>query len=199
MTTETVETPTLGGLPIQGDISYYTEPDAAPQLGEDEFIARIKAVLDTGEIAAIGWAQYTPYFNDGDPCIFHIGEVYVFPKAERDPEVPRVVCGECGHQTDDIDYSEVEEGFAYHDETYDGVGALTTVGWRQEDDPRVSKATNDAVRVLLGNYSWRNTDAEARPGLQSGSFNQVCLKHFGDPALVVATSEGFTVEHYSHD
>lgn len=28
------------------------------------------------EIAAIRWEQYTPYFNDGDPCVFRVGELY---------------------------------------------------------------------------------------------------------------------------
>lgn len=30
-----------------------------------------------GDISAISWYQYTPYFNDGDPCVNSIGEVYV--------------------------------------------------------------------------------------------------------------------------
>jgi len=27
------------------------------------------------EIKAVYWCQYTPYFNDGDPCVFNVGEV----------------------------------------------------------------------------------------------------------------------------
>ncbi len=27
-------------------------------------------------VNAIRWTQYTPYFNDGDPCIFHVNDVY---------------------------------------------------------------------------------------------------------------------------
>ncbi len=26
-------------------------------------------------LGAIAWAQYTPYFNDGDPCVFSTGEI----------------------------------------------------------------------------------------------------------------------------
>lgn len=29
------------------------------------------------EAQAIRWPQYTPYFNDGDPCVFRVGEVTV--------------------------------------------------------------------------------------------------------------------------
>jgi hypothetical protein len=27
-------------------------------------------------IKAIGWTQFTPYFNDGDTCTFSVGEIY---------------------------------------------------------------------------------------------------------------------------
>ncbi len=39
------------------------------------------------DIKAIGWTQYTPYFNDGDPCVFGINELYVSATDERDEEV----------------------------------------------------------------------------------------------------------------
>lgn len=29
------------------------------------------------ELEAISWTQYTPGFNDGDPCYFQLGEIYV--------------------------------------------------------------------------------------------------------------------------
>jgi hypothetical protein len=28
-------------------------------------------------VKAIGWTQYTPYFNDGDPCVFSVNDLYV--------------------------------------------------------------------------------------------------------------------------
>lgn len=31
------------------------------------------------EIALITWTQYTPYFNDGDPCVFRVGDVWCVP------------------------------------------------------------------------------------------------------------------------
>ena len=27
------------------------------------------------QCVALRWAQYTPFFNDGDPCVFHLHEV----------------------------------------------------------------------------------------------------------------------------
>ena len=31
------------------------------------------------DVYGVRWTQYTPYFNDGDPCVFSMGAVSVFP------------------------------------------------------------------------------------------------------------------------
>ncbi len=42
-------------------------------------------------IKAIGWAQYTPYYSDGDPCEFDVREFYVCTKGDVDfSEVTRL-------------------------------------------------------------------------------------------------------------
>lgn len=33
------------------------------------------------EFAAIQWVQYTPYFNDGDECIFGVGDIFFIPES----------------------------------------------------------------------------------------------------------------------
>ena len=36
-------------------------------------------------VTAIEWTQYTPYFNDGDPCVFSVGEFrYRFQDSKGD-------------------------------------------------------------------------------------------------------------------
>lgn len=32
---------------------------------------------DRPKVQAVYWDQYAPYFNDGDPCIFHVHEFFV--------------------------------------------------------------------------------------------------------------------------
>lgn len=39
------------------------------------------------DVKAIGWTQYTPYFNDGDPCEFSVHELHASAVDERDDEV----------------------------------------------------------------------------------------------------------------
>ena len=37
------------------------------------------------QVKAVSWSQYTPYFNDGDPCTFSVNEPYFFFEGD-DPE-----------------------------------------------------------------------------------------------------------------
>lgn len=60
--------------PITGDPqnSFRT---SAPQLTPAEFLAQIDEFLAVPGVRGLVWDQYTPYFNDGDPCEFSINEV----------------------------------------------------------------------------------------------------------------------------
>lgn len=51
------------------------EKSAAKEIGE-----MFKGVLPKGY--AISWTQYTPYFNDGEPCTFSVKDAYVISKNE---------------------------------------------------------------------------------------------------------------------
>lgn len=45
---------------------------------ESEFTEALDAALSAEGIEAVRWEQYTPYFNDGDPCVFRVsGDVMV--------------------------------------------------------------------------------------------------------------------------
>lgn len=62
--------------PITGEINNFTR--GTPEQADPALlVAVIDAVLAFPEVEAIRWDQYTPYFNDGDPCEFSIYEVRV--------------------------------------------------------------------------------------------------------------------------
>jgi len=47
-----------------------------------------KEVFDAHpEIKAIGWTQYTPYYNDGNPCVFGVGD-FSYSEEDVDPSKP---------------------------------------------------------------------------------------------------------------
>ncbi|MCM3884146.1 hypothetical protein [Frankia sp. R82] len=61
---------TFAGLPIEGEVSYYQEPRDRPQKTAEEFKAALDRLFATAGVKAVVWTQYTPYFNDGEPCVF---------------------------------------------------------------------------------------------------------------------------------
>ena len=76
---------TVLGRPVTGEISYYARRDRCEQWPAEKFLELLDAVLDCPNVEAVRWYQYTPYFNDGDACIFHTGECYV-KLVDGDPE-----------------------------------------------------------------------------------------------------------------
>ena len=57
------------GLPIEGDV-YRRSHDVVTQRPAEELAPLIEAVLADPQVEAVRWRQYTPYFNDGEPCVF---------------------------------------------------------------------------------------------------------------------------------
>ncbi|MFE7797020.1 hypothetical protein [Nocardia sp. NPDC057440] len=60
---------TIAGRPISGTISHYGST-LREQQPLEELISALDAVFAFPEVGSIQWTQYTPYFNDGDACIF---------------------------------------------------------------------------------------------------------------------------------
>jgi hypothetical protein len=76
------------GIPVTGDINPgRIRRDQRPQ---SEFEPLVRALLDDDQVAAFGWRQYTPYFNDGEPCEFGAHGFWVRlvsqPESEDDDE-----------------------------------------------------------------------------------------------------------------
>jgi len=48
------------------------------KFGEEALKAEFKAYFDANpKVEAIRWRQYTPYFNDGDACVFRVRDFYI--------------------------------------------------------------------------------------------------------------------------
>lgn len=53
-----------------------------------------------GKLYQISWHQYTPYFNDGEPCEFGLDEIHMFSSEEYYNE-----CEEESYYEGDIEYN----------------------------------------------------------------------------------------------
>jgi hypothetical protein len=70
------------GIPVEGD--YTTPSTRVAQRPIEELQPVMQAVLDDPTITEFGWQQYTPYFNDGDPCEFSVYGLWVRTDADAD-------------------------------------------------------------------------------------------------------------------
>lgn len=191
---------TIDTRPIKGDIQNRNRGANIPQASAADFIAAIDAVLAFDEIDSIRWDQYTPYFNDGEPCEFGTGE-------------PRFRLTGTDEDSEDGDY---EDG--YHESLY-RYGKHTThderpsigysVAWNSPERKAYDEKYQQWSRKMYaddnkvpfiegerGEAALAATDALASAW---GAFEYVLQDNFGDPAQVTATREGFDVEYYEHD
>lgn len=163
------------GIPVEGDIS--GNDPRTPQRPLVEFEPLMRAVLDDPTIKAFGWRQYTPYFNDGDPCEFGVHGAW-FVTVDDDVDLDEVDDDEYG-----VDYGD-HPSLGCREYSYSG---------RYPDRVRIpgaytgpDEARYDRVRAL--------SDA-----IVGGEFDDVLLEAFGDHAAVRVSRESITVDTYEHD
>ena len=123
------------------------------------------------KLNAIVWTQYTPYFADGDPCVFSVGEVS-FTNAT-------------GDDLNDISYGE------YDGENEDVVCLSTYTSldstWIDEKTKVYAEEIDFNLCVQLGKL------------MESNEMEGVMLATFGDHVKVIATRDGFDIQEYDHD
>jgi hypothetical protein len=162
----------LGGIPIEG----YIMPThgVVDQDPIEYFVDALRGVFTTGVIKAVKWAQYTPYFNDGEPCVFTIHEPY-FRFADLD---------------DYDDGGDYEDGYlSSYEEKYQRI--LGGDKWNRETRSYDRIEGEDPVTGALVK-SFEDV-------LNSGRHTVELGRIFGDHAKVIATPDKFLVESYDHD
>jgi hypothetical protein len=171
MSTDTVKRNFLG-IPIEGEIQTNRR---SPQKPLAELEPLIRALLDDEEIVSFGWHQYTPYFNDGETCVFSVYTPWFRTAADT------------GEGSSDDDGNELEVSDWHEHPTLGGRDWDAPKG---ADDERPYKGSNEA--------RWRRCLAFTN-ALDSDAFDDVLQEAFGDHCEITVTRDGITVEGYSHD
>lgn len=188
---------TFLGLPIDGE-PYISHRNEAPQLSEEEVTNLFRNVLSYNDVRAIGWTQYTPFFNDGEPCVFRSGDVYV---SLRGVEVDE-------NTLDLYDYGWME------DDTENN-GRVWLSDYSEDFKTRIGDNSRDysKPRDAQGNYQYKqNPDDAPNPELfrdwtaletaiNSGACNSALMMLFGDHAQVIIDNEHgkVIIDEYEHD
>lgn len=188
--------------PIEGRISRYRDK-AVEQHGPERFLSDLDQLLAVQGVETVRWEQFTPYFNDGDACEFGTGEVRVklaerfgvdeyggdyadgyitsyslWSYGEVDEE-PKRYLDKDGIPTDSYLYNSPNPAYhAWSAKKYD------------ESNKVFSLNGQDTTEIYAALSAFESNMA---------NFESVLLNNFGDPALVTATTDGFSVEYYEHD
>lgn len=120
-------------------------------------------------LTKIQWTQYTPYFNDGDACVF----------SANDPEL--FMGGE----------SEDDENDGEGDDTYGLVS-------RGRDYCKPDSDYNKERRAKL-EQKYGTATVAAFLSVWSRLDDEILLAVFGDHQQITITKDEVTVEEYSHD
>lgn len=156
-------------LPIDGEVQFSRAP--TEQRPDEDLENALRTVLLFDVVDAIRWRQYTPYFNDGDPCVFHThGVDWKFVGVDE----------EAG------DY---DDGFV---EGYDP--AYQEIVGKYEYVPKVGRVAVDPPNPALTEAVYA-----AEKAIEGGAHDILLLKTFGDHAEIIATREKFSVDFYEHD
>lgn len=120
-------------------------------------------------VYAFGWRQYTPYFNDGEPCEFGMGELSILGRADME-DAPE-------------DEYELANWFSENDVWYGGTESFRP--WSSNSrlrEPRYKEAS-DAIEALY----------------KVLSYNDLAKEVFGDHVSVLFKESGIEVEEYDHE
>lgn len=159
--------------PIKGDITRSYHHDT-PQVDAATFLAEVDRALAVPGVRGLVWEQYTPYFNDGEPCEFSVYEV-------------RVLIDGVDEDSEDFD-TEYRESVSTYDVYNYGSGY-----------PQRDGSNWDEVSWVDFNGVSGRTIYELLHSLKTASWENVARANFGDHAEVTATRDGFSVEYYEHD
>lgn len=157
------------------------------QLSGPEFEALLADVF-ANQVYAVTWTQYTPYFNDGDACVFgvNLGEQAL---------LKTVLTDEDGEDLEYVDTDKLESLHSY----LSGCDDLPE-GWEEDDfldcGWRVwHNATQGAITLSPALLAIKALIA----ALEGGHCDDVLLENFGDHTTVIATPNEYIVRAYDHD
>lgn len=128
-------------------------------------------------IKAVVWTQYTPYFNDGDECIFGVNDP-TFTNAE-------------GDDLDDV------TGYGEYDGDNESVWATDNFSWALGKGREYHKEAADLIEAN-GGVDLVSVE-QFKTMVMSGEMEPVMLAMFDNHVKVIATRDGFDVQEYEHD
>lgn len=179
----------FNGVPVEGERYAWSRSHVNPRPIE-ELYPYIKAVFDKG-VKAITWRQYTPYFNDGEPCEFDVHDASV----TTDPEIAAAWLNE-------EFYTEVRKEISEKEYT-EAKSQRYSYGYFEEDGKYYHEFSEGIYDYEVPYYSDDHPDGIAPKSIElpvsATEFEDALRTAFGDHTQVVVTPERVVQFEYSHD
>lgn len=126
-------------------------------------------------ITALKWTQYTPYFNDGDECVFRVNDVY-FTNAPAD---------------------ELENVSAWGE--YEGEDETVWVVSNMRHIFTSKYYEDEAAKIQAAGGVDVDSCNLIDKMISSSEMEDIMWEMFGDHVQVTATRDGFDITEYEHD
>ena len=180
---------------VEAKIAEYTElrKKLAKENGGEAIAALFAPLWEFPGITASSWTQYTPYFNDGDPCEFHVYAdempVWVNGLKVEDYSIPESIPNEWVDEAPSAYYTEpnrwsggdrMNEWREYQASKRAEYEAWKSNGWTTE----MLDGLRDARREIS---RWLDTHED------------FLFDVYGDHVEVTVTPDGATADEYEHD
>lgn len=144
------------------------------------------------EVQAIGWTQYTPGFNDGDPCTFSVHDVDVLVQTSE--EILAAYRDSDEYEEDEIDWNHINL-----EELYGAVGEWEYVDsvyrckhWRLEDQIKWKQEHPETC----ARAEELDTEIERMKNVLRKFPDEVYQTAFGDGSKIIVTRNGIEVNEY---
>lgn len=128
-------------------------------------------------ITALKWSQYTPYFNDGDACVFRVNEVY--------------------HTNASVDELENVTVWGEYEGEDESVWVTGNIAYVLNSGSKYYK--EEAAKILAAGGVDENSCKLIDKMIQSSEMEDIMREMFGDHVAVTATREGFDVNEHAHE
>jgi len=182
------------GIPIIG--TPQAGSTRVDQYSREDFENIVFRVLNNEFFHDFGWTQYTPYFNDGDPCEFGTSGFWI--RTVEDLKLKTTVSVEGDGDEEEADQDLFEDRYDLH--SY-GDGHPTLGKLEYPDGYWVDGYGSERkLGTYVGDHGAEFRLAkELEMAIEGGHFENVLLDLFGDHCRVKVTRTGITIDEYSHD
>lgn len=172
------------GVPIIGTPNHAEQ--AETHKNTRDLAELLRPLVEDDFIHSFGWTQFTPYFNDGEPCIFRATDFWVRTvKDVEDTEPVPATCRRCGTECarcDDVDES--DDGL-YRIDDYTTHPTLGRRAWMTDRYEGDQEERYERARDVM-------------ESLTSREYRRPLIDLFGDHCSVTVSADGITIDGYVH-